>query len=576
MGIFWKYFIAYSATVTVVILALAIFMSATIRGQYHEAISGDLKKYVPFAGQALKDTFGTPGAEMDHLIKELSRQTTARITLIATDGTVLGDSEKDPALMENHYARPEVQDALEGRIGESARHSVTLGEEMSYVAIPVIDNGEVKGIVRLSLKIQAVELLVRMITSRIVLFSMIAWGVALILTFFSSRVFSSWVKQMVDLTKQFAGGDFSNQAVVKSRDELGELAAGLNDMSQKLQSSFTRLQTQHDELDAIIDSMTAGVLVLDSRLNVRLANNSLKQMFAIKGDLQDRSYTEVIRSVAITQMVDELSTSDHVERRRIEQDSRIIMGNGIALMDAEENAGSYVLVFHDITSDAQLENMKAEFAANASHELRTPLAAIKGYLETFEEEDTETQQAFIQIIRRNVDRINNLVSDLLLLSRLESPAAVSGLEKANLLSIAEDVMKLIERLARGKNIELKVDIEPGIVINGDPFLLEQMLLNLLDNAVKYTESGEVILRARQVSEKIVIQVLDTGMGIPKEHMPRIFERFYRVDRARSRKLGGTGLGLSIVKHIVQLHHGEIHVESRPAGGTDFTIYIPNT
>jgi two-component system phosphate regulon sensor histidine kinase PhoR len=345
-------------------------------------------------------------------------------------------------------------------------------------------------------------------------------------------------------------------------------------MSRRLQSIFSQLQTQHDELDAIIDSMTEGVLVLDSQMRLRLANNSLRRMFAIKGNPEGRSYIELIRSTAMKEMMEELSAGGHVERRRMEMDDRIIMGNGVALEGASGEPESYVLVFHDITSDAQLENIKAEFAANASHELRTPLAAIKGYLETFEEEDPETQKAFMQVIRRNVDRISNLVSDLLLLSRLESPEPRFSMEEVDLLRIADDVMKLVERAAQDKDIQLKVDITPEIAINGDSFLLEQMLLNLLDNAVKYTKHGEVTLRARQTDERVIVQVVDTGTGIPGEHIPRIFERFYRVDQARSRKLGGTGLGLSIVKHIVQLHNGEIQVESHPASGTTFTIYLP--
>ena len=345
-------------------------------------------------------------------------------------------------------------------------------------------------------------------------------------------------------------------------------------MSRRLQSLFSQLQKQHDELNAIIDSMTEGVLVLDNQLCVTLANKSLRQIFDIKGDVEKRGYIEVIRSVDIKEMVEELSSSVRVEHKKIELGDRIIRGNGVALDGAEKGSGSYVLVFHDITADAQLESIKSELATNASHELRTPLTAIKGYLETFEEENSETQKSFIQIIRRNVDRISNLVSDLLLISRLEAPEPRFSREKVDLPSIAGDVMKLIERLSQDKDIELKMDIPAGIAINGDPFLLEQLLINLLDNAVKYTEQGEVTLRARQAGERVTIQVMDTGMGIPKENLSRIFERFYRVDKARSRQLGGTGLGLSIVKHIVQLHDGEIGIESHPGRGTVFTIHLP--
>jgi two-component system phosphate regulon sensor histidine kinase PhoR len=286
IGIFWKYFIVYSATATVVIFVLAGLMNVTIRKRYQEIISDELRRYALFAGAAFRTTFdGEPG-EADRLAKDLGRQTGARVTLIMPDGTVLGDTEKDPTQMENHSERPEIKKALSGEIGTSIRYSTTLKEKMSYVAVPVVDDGEIRGVVRVSLRLQAVELLIKESTRRTVFLSIAIWVIALILTFLFSSVFSSSIKQMVSLTKRFAGGDLSKRAIVKSRDELGELAAGLNDMSQELQSLFEQLQTQRDELDAIIDSMSEGVLVLDRQLRVRLANNSFREMFSIEGDAQ--------------------------------------------------------------------------------------------------------------------------------------------------------------------------------------------------------------------------------------------------------------------------------------------------
>lgn len=574
IGIFWKYFISYSATATVVIFVFAALMNVTIRGRYQEIISDDLKEYAFLAAEAFRAAFDGDSDKVDSMTKSLGERTGARITLIAPDGTVLGDSEEDPAQMENHSGRPEIKKALLGETGMSVRYSTTLGERMSYVAVPVVENGEVKGVVRVSLKTQAIELLTGELTRRIVYISLTIWVITLILTFLFSAIFSSSVKQMVNLTRDLADGDFSKRAIVKGRDELSELARGLNEMSRKLQSLFEQFQTQHDELNAIIDSMREGVLVLDRHLCVRLANNSFKEMFSIEGDVKGRGYIEVVRCVALKEMMDSILESGQVQGKRMEFGGKVLLGNGMAVqMGSGGNKRSFVLVFYDITSDAHLEKIKAEFAANASHELRTPLAAIRGYLETFEDEDPNTQRDFIQIIRRNVDRISSLVSDLLLLARLESSTPQISFEEVNLLHVADDVMKLVERLARDKDLNLKVDIGSDVLINGDPFLLEQMLLNLLDNAVKYTDHGEVVLRARKQEERVMIQVSDTGVGISREHLPRIFERFYRVDKARSRDLGGTGLGLSIVKHIVQLHGGEIRVQSQPGRGTTFTVYL---
>lgn len=564
---------AYSATVTIVIFILALLMNMAFRRRHEEIIKDDLEKYAIFAKCSFRSAFDGKAEELQSIVQDLSKQTGARITLIATDGTVLADSEEDPALMENHAGRPEIQKALSGEIGSSIRYSTTVEERMNYVAIPVIEDGNVKGVVRVSLSLQSIELLIGDFTRRIVYVSLAIWGISLILTFLFSSIFSSSVKHLVDLTKRFASGDFTKPAMVNSRDELGELAAGLNDMRQKLQSLFSRFQKQHDELNAIINSMTEGVLVLDPKLHVTLANDSFRSMFSVQGNPVGKTYIEAVRFSGLKEMIDDLLQNGEVRGRRMEFDSKILLGNGMVFEG--EGSGSSVLVFHDMTSDAQIEKLKADLVANASHELRTPLTAIKGYLEALEDEDADTQRNFIQIIRRNVDRMSNLVSDLLLLSRLESSDPHLGFEEVDLRSIAEDVVRLVERLARGKSIELKLDIKPDITVNGDSFLLEQMLLNLLDNAVKYTGKGEVTLRAHREDGRVKIQISDTGAGIPSKHISRIFERFYRVDKARSRDLGGTGLGLSIVKHIVQLHRGEISVHSQVGTGTTFTIVLPS-
>jgi two-component system phosphate regulon sensor histidine kinase PhoR len=559
---------------TLVILVLTIIMDVTVKDRYQEIILGDLEKYSLFAKETFRDAFGQDAKRSDDLIEDLSEETGVRITLIAVDGTVLADSEKDASKMENHAGRPEIQEAMAGGIGTSTRYSTTLRDMMSYVAMPVYENDQIKGVVRLSLKLQAVELIAGEMTRRIVLISLAVWIAALILTLLFSSVFFSSVKQMVRLTKRVASGDFSRRAMVKSQDEVGELAAGLNEMSEKLQSFFVALQTQHDELDAIINSMAEGVLVLDSNMRIRLANDSFRYIFSVRGPVDGKVYIEAVRSVGLKEMVDELSEKGQVKGKQVEFGEKVLIGNGIALTGAEDGAGSYVLVFHDRTSDIELETIKADFVANASHELRTPLSAIKGYLEALEDEDPETQKAFIQIIRRNVERISNLVSDLLLLSRMESSSPRINLEEVELPSLADDVVKLVDRIASDKGLDLRVDIEPDLTVIGDPFLLEQMLLNLLDNAIKYTEKGEVILKAEKDNSEVLISVSDTGVGIPQAHIPRIFERFYRVDKARSRDLGGTGLGLSIVKHIVQIHQGEIQVESQHVRGTTFTISLP--
>lgn len=575
VGIFWKYFIAYSATATIVIFAISITMNIMIQRRYHEVPYDELKGYALFAREGFKKAFDLETAEADKLAKDFGKQTGVRITLIKPDGKVIGDSGRNPEQMENHIDRPEIRAALSGEVGSNARYSTTIEEKMGYVAIPVMEGGKINGIIRISLRLGTLELIARDFTRRIVIISFAVWIVTLILTFFFSSLFSTSVKGLVNFTKDLANGNFSKRGVVKGSDEISEITAGLNNMSRKLQSLFNQLQAQRDESNAIINSMVEGILVLDNNLNVRLVNNSFRNMFSIEGEIAGKSYIEALRLAPFKEMVDELLLSYQVKGKRMEFGGKVFQGNGMRFKGDVENTGGLVLVFHDITANTEIDKFKADFVANASHELRTPLTAIKGYLETLEDEEPETQKDFIQIIRRNVDRISNLVSDLLLLSRLESPVPQINMEQVDLQDISENVIKLVGKIAREKNLSLKIDVKPDITVNGDAFLLEQMLLNLLDNAVKYTEQGEVVLKAEKNGENVIIQVSDTGIGIPQKNLPRIFERFYRVDKGRSRDLGGTGLGLSIVKHILQLHNGEIQVESHVGRGTTFTILLPS-
>jgi len=572
-GITWKYFIACSAIATIAIFTIALLINGVVRDRYRRWTADKLKVHALLAAEIFKNALNEAPEKADLLAKEIGRSTGLRITLIDPMGTVLADSERDPLTMENHSGRPEIKKALKGEIGMSTRYSTTLGEMMSYVAVPVIEEGRIRGVVRVSLKTREVNLLIGEITDRVLLLSIIMWAVALALTFLFSSLFSSSVRRMVALTRKIAEGDFTVRTAVRRRDEMGSLAEALNEMARKLQSLFEQLQTRYDELNAILNSMSEGVLVLDRNLNVKLANNRLVEMFSVEGDITGRGYLEVIRCADLKVIVDDLIREGKVIGRRMKLSGRTFTVNGSSF-EGEGGERWLVLVFHDITSDVQIERIKADFVANASHELRTPLTAIKGYLETLEDEEPETRRKFIGIIRRNVERMSNLVSDLLLLSRLESSEPHLAMERIDLGEISVDVMKLIEREAERKGIELNMDVNPESIIVGDPFLIEQMLLNLLDNAVKYTERGEVTLRIDRERGRVKIQVSDTGVGIPSEHLPRIFERFYRVDKARSRELGGTGLGLSIVKHIVRLHGGEIRVTSCPGSGTTFTVYLP--
>ncbi|MBM3211805.1 HAMP domain-containing protein, partial [Candidatus Poribacteria bacterium] len=372
IGIFWKYFIAYSLISSIVILVFSILINSIIQKRYQEISYKELKGYALLANKEFENAFNIPLSEADELARRVSRQTGFRVTFILPDGKVIGDSERKPEEMENHFDRPEFQVALSGEIGSSIRYSNTLKTKMSYVAIPIYEAGEIKGVVRLSIRSQILEIFAKSVSRSVILISVIIWIITLILTFLFSSLFSSSVNELVNLTRNYANGNFSKRGNIRSRDELSEINSGLNEMSRKLQFLFNQLQSQRDESNAIINSMTEGVLVLDENFYVRVANSSFKSMFSLGNDILNKSYIETLRLVSIKEMIDELISEGQVKGKRIEFGGKSIQGNGIVIKSDGKDTGKLVLVFHDVTADTQLERIKADFVANASHELRTP------------------------------------------------------------------------------------------------------------------------------------------------------------------------------------------------------------
>ncbi|HDN97657.1 MAG TPA: PAS domain-containing sensor histidine kinase, partial [bacterium] len=312
-----------------------------------------------------------------------------------------------------------------------------------------------------------------------------------------------------------------------------------------------------------------GLLVLDKKGKIILFNDSFKKIVQVNPE--GKFWWEVLRNPAIGQLIEKAKEEKRISSQELELNEKVFLCSFVFIPSKEE----LIIVLHDITEFKKLEKIKKDFVVNVSHELRTPLTAIKGYVETLEDEIKGSSKHYLDIIKKHTERLINIVSDLLLLSELEEKGLTQIKENVDLKEIADNVCKIFEQRAKEKGLELKLVCErDSIVIKGDPFKLEQMFINLIDNAVKYTEKGEVNVLLKQNDKEVIVKVKDTGIGIPKEHLDRIFERFYVVDKSRSKKLGGTGLGLSIVKHIVLLHNGKIDVKSTPGKGTEFTITFP--
>ncbi len=568
-SLFFKFFFSFCLIILLLSILIFSFSFRTIRSHYINTLSLGLKnlaytlklKVLPLIEE--KDF-----KRLDSLVKEIGKNIKTRITIIAPSGKVLADSEKDPHLMENHNDRPEVKQAKIKGLGKSLRFSTTVKEEMLYVAIPVKSKEKFLGVLRVSLFLKDINKLLNNLKNRIFGIVIFMTFLSLLGAFFFSKNLSYPLKELVSASKKLADGDFSARVSFKRKGEIGELAESFNRMSEELKRLFDNLTLKQEELNSIITSLEEGLLVLDKKGRIILFNESFKKIVQINPE--GKFWWEVLRNPTIAQLIEKAKEEKRISSQELELNEKVFLCSFVFVPSKEE----LIIVLHDITEFRKLEKIKKDFVVNVSHELRTPLTAIKGYVETLEEEIKGSSKHYLDIIKKHTERLINIVSDLLLLSELEEKGLTQIKEKMNLEEMAENVCKIFEQKAKEKNLKLNLICESKPVIKGDPFKLEQMFINLIDNAIKYTEKGEISILLKRTDKEIIVKVKDTGIGIPEEHLDRIFERFYVVDKSRSKKLGGTGLGLSIVKHIVLLHNGRIDVKSIPDKGTEFTITFP--
>lgn len=525
--------------------------------------------------------------EIKSLISQFDNKIESRITVIGKDGVVIGDSQEDPSRMENHAKRPEVVEANLKGIGKSIRFSTTVEKEMFYVAIPIKDeNGRVGAVVRTALPSSFLEKVFSPLKSKIIYLCLILVTFAILLSIFSSRAFTKALKRTIRLSQDIAKGNFTVTIPISDKKgEIGKLNIALGEMAEKLEDLFKEVSLEKSQLETVISTMSEGVMVVGGNGKIRLMNSALKGMLEIRDDSIGKPYWEVLRIREMMELVENVIKKQIAEKKEIlilHPAERYFLTSAIPLKSLEKEA---IFVILDITEFKRLERIKADIVANVSHELRTPLTSIKGYVETLEEgayENPEERNHFLSIIKRHTDRLINIVSDLLLLSEIERKSAPWGeepkaaFEDVDLKEIVYSSLEALKSRVEEKNLHVSLGIEEDLPkYRGDRFLLEQMFINLIDNAVKYTpEGGTIGVQVDWINSHFGIEVIDTGVGIHKEHLPRIFERFYRADKTRSRKLGGTGLGLSIVKHVVIMHSGEIRVESEVGKGSRFIISLP--
>jgi two-component system phosphate regulon sensor histidine kinase PhoR len=564
----------FSGFILIIVGLAALFLFFSFRAtrsfyldssaSYLEKLGSSLKfNVMPFIE---RDEF----EELDVFVKKIGKDIETRITIIDPDGVVLADSEEDPRTMVNHRFRPEITKAYTGTIGRSLRFSNTVKANMLYIGLPLKKDEQIIGVLRISLFVRDINNLLASMRSDILPSVILITFISLLGAFLISRSLSKATKELSAASIQVAAGNFDTKVYLKRRDELGQLAERFNHMTGQVHTLVSELKAQKEELKSIISSIDEGIIALDNEGKILLSNPSFWEI--VKSDnAEGKYYWEVVRKSDFNEFIKKTQDEKKNRSRELEFGARTFLCSATYLSSREE----IVVTFYDLTKIKDVERIKKDFIVNVSHELRTPLTAIKGYVETLSEEMDEGENHYLKIIERNTDRLINIVNDLLTLSEVEEKEQKPELEDVDLQKVMENVLKIFEQRIAEKNLSLVLDIEKGLPpIKGDTFKLEQMFINLIDNAVKYTDEGRIGVELKGKEGKVIAVVQDTGIGIPQKDIGRIFERFYVVDKSRSRSQGGTGLGLSIVKHIAQLHSGDMHVESTERHGTKFTLKFP--
>ncbi len=547
------------------------FSFQSIKSHYIKYLTDELITYSElFITIINQDNILSNHNRLDSIVKTNTGSLNKRITVIDTDGKVIADSKTNPALMENHSSRPEILQAKTAEYGVSLRYSETVKKDMLYVAVPIKSAGNTIAYMRLSMYVIDVKLLIDDLKNNIIQITIFAVSISvLFILFFSSRI-SNPIKQLVKASKQVAVGDFKTKVIIKNKDEMKDLADSFNYMTEHINSLFNMLNNEKEKLDGLIKSLNEGFIVLDSDGILVLANSAFANICG-KTDIIGKYYWEIIDINEFSDFVKQIK----LEKTNLSQELAINDKYYLCSANFLENREQYVIIMHDITNHKQLEQIKKDFIVNVSHELRTPLTAIKGFVETMEDDAREDQMHYLDIIHRHSDRLILIVNDLMLLSKLEHADNSFVLNEINFPEYLNNLIPLFDQKLKQKHIELILDIDKSMpIVYADAYKLEQLFINLIDNAIKYTDEGKISVCISPQANNYIIEITDSGIGIAKDKLDRIFERFYVIDKSRSRKVGGTGLGLSIVKHIVLAHKGEIKVASDTGLGTKFTITLP--
>ncbi|MFO7990583.1 MAG: ATP-binding protein [Thermodesulfobacteriota bacterium] len=522
--------------------------------------------------------------KLNALCKEVGAAIQTRITIVAPSGRVMADSFARVATMENHQNRPEIKTAFSGRQGMAIRYSRTLDQDMMYIALPVEGPEGVSAVIRTAVSVSAIEKNIQSTRNKVLLFLIFTVIAAAGVCWYVTRKIIQPLEEIKKGAQAFARGDLSNRLPVPDTEELSAVARSMNQMAQNLAHQIQEALDRQRELEAVHASMQEGVIAIDNQEKIITINDAAARIFSFPApELKNKGVLEVARNYELQTFIHTaLSTHEPVEDDiRIHQDKEQIFNvHSSALWDSRDHRIGTLIIFHDITRIRRLEKMHKDFAANVSHELKTPLTTLKGFIETLQampDSTSEDRPGFLRILEKNVNRMIDLVNDLLALSHLERLEGTGvRFDETRLSDLIQSAVTTCGPLAEAKQIQVHMACPEDLSVRVDPVLIEQAIVNLVENAVKYSpENARVDIVVRNPGTDIEIDVIDSGTGIAAEHLPKIFNRFYRVDKGRSRQEGGTGLGLAIVKHIIQYHNGQITVSSVKNKGTRFHIRLPS-
>ena len=556
-------FLKLLAAFITVILVVTLILDLGIRRQWDQSLRSQLEtslrqETLQFA-LTVDHQAGQPVAR---LAEEAAGVTRARVTVIDRSGKVLADTEANPDKMENHAQRPEFISALRGSVGTSTRRSKTVGIDFLYTAAPTRT-----GAVRLAYPLSAIQENSARIRQSLVRGSLVALLLAIALAAFASNLISRRLQRIVSFAESVASGNLSARIQVGYSDEIARVASALNTTAEHLEQSFREVESSRQQLEAVLNSMQAPVIAVNREEKIEWVNGAMNRLLPYRVRLH-APFLETIREPDLLFAVRETLLERQIHTAR----AHVLPGRIYEATVAPMLAGSAVVLLHDLTEVERVEKTRRDFIANVSHELRTPLTSIQGYAETLL--DLETNSAgtreFLEIIRKNAARMSRLTEDLLTLARVESGEQRFRIQQVSASQLLREAQQYFAEMAHVQGSDLSVELEDDAMVKADPEAVHQVFSNLISNAVKYCPPGTpIVIGARQREESVEFFVRDSGRGIASEHLPRLFQRFYRVDKARSRESGGTGLGLAIVKHIVLAHGGEVRVESELNHGSTF-------